>query len=267
MTKQSKPKFKSVFILHVYKYGMCEPKVVYHIDKEELERKGCASPGIDIWDYEVGYFQTLRAAEKRIKKIASENQERLYSFLVKEKPQDCMIRKGSYLSVRRYLKDGSLWQVSKVSSIRDYDGIDEDLGNTGFYGRDLKTIPFKEGDIVEIAYDDFVELAIIWSLPATKKRMKVVWNRYRRHCSEKVPRVHPDDSDDGYAMVEYSVAKDGKISFGHTHPAVVNVLPPSFSVPQKYARQLRRCLKTLQKDIEDCVRNRENEQQNANGKK
>lgn len=259
MTKQSKPKFKSVFILHVYKYGVCEPKVAYHIDKEELERKGCASPGIDIWDYEVGYFQTLRAAEKRIKKIASENQERLYSFLVKEKPQDCMIRKGSYLSVRRYLKDGSLWQVSKVSSIRDYDGIDEDLGNTGFYGRDLKTIPFKEGDIVEIAYNNFIELAVIWDLPATKEMMKVIWDRHRKYFGEKTPRIHPDDTDDGYTTVEYSVAKDGEIGFGHSHPAVVNVLPPSLPVPKKFAQQLRKCLKTLQKEEGDYLHAREQE--------
>ena len=76
MTKQSK--FKSIFILHVYKYGGWEPKDAYLIDKDYLECKGVASLGIDIWDYEVGYSQNLRAAEKRIKKIAAENQEWLY---------------------------------------------------------------------------------------------------------------------------------------------------------------------------------------------
>ena len=46
-------------------------------------------------------------------------------------------------------------------------GDDCDLGDSGFYGRDPKTIPFKEGDIVEVVENDFVHLAIIWSLPAT----------------------------------------------------------------------------------------------------
>ena len=131
-----------------------------------------------------------------------------------------------------------------------------------FFGRDLKTIPFKEGDIVEIAYNDFAELAVIWDLPATKEEMKAVWKRYQKHCGEKFPRIHPDDTDDGYTTVEYSVAKDGEIGFGHSHPAVVDVMPPSLPVPKKYAQQLRKCLKTLQKEEDDYLREREKQEVN-----
>ena len=36
---------------------------------------------------------------------------------------------------------------------------------------DFKTIRFKEGDIVEIASDEFVELAIVWLAPPTREQM------------------------------------------------------------------------------------------------
>ncbi len=264
MTKQSKPKFKSMFILHVYEYRGYDDKPAYCIDDEEVERYGSASPGIDIWESEVGYFQTLRAAENRIKKISGENREDLYTFVIEEKPQECMIHIGDYLTIRRYLKDGSLWQVSNVSSIRHYDGKDYEMGDTGFYGRDLRTIPLKEGDIVEIARKDFVELGIIWDLPATKKQMKKIWSRYIKRVGPDIAWIHPDDTDDGYTIVDYSVGKDGKIGFGHSHPAVVDVMPPSLPVPKKFAERLRKCLNTLKKEEAVYILEREKEKQEAN---
>lgn len=267
MTKQSKPKFKSMFILHVYEYRGYDDKPAYCIDDEEIERYGGASPGIDIWELEVGYFQTLRSAENRIKRIAGENREGLYTFVIEEKPQECMIHIGDYLTIRRYLKDGSLWQVSNVSSIRHYDGKDYEMGDTGFYGRDLRTIPFKEGDIVEIARKNFVKLGIIWDLPATKKQMKKIWSRYTKRVGPDIAWIHPDDTDDGYTIVDYSVGKDGDIGFGHFHPAVVDVMPPSLPVPKKFAQQLRKCLKTLKKEEEEYLRKREKEKQEANKRK
>ncbi len=264
MKKQSKPKFESIFVLRVYIYGTYGEKPTYQIDKDELKRAGSARPGVDIWCVETGYFRTLREAETRVRRIAGEvNTERwckLYSFVVEEKPLGCMIGKGDYLTVRRYLKDGSLWQVSKVSCIRRHDDQGEDLGNTGFYGRDLRTIPIKEGDIVEIAGERFVELGIVWQMPPTKERMKVIWKRYRKTFG-KIPRVHPDDTDDSYSIVYYDMDKDGEIGYSHYHPAVVNVMPPSLPVPKKYALQLRKCLKTLQKEAEEYARNWEKEQQ------
>ena len=267
MTKQSKPKFKSIFILQVYVYRYYDEKIAYRIDKEEMKREGYARPGIDILGTEVGYFQTLHAAEERIKKIVIEKREDLYSFEILEKPQECMIYARDYLTIRRYLKDGSLWQESKVSTIRQYDGKNCELGDTCFYGRDLRTIPLKEGDIVEIARKDFVELGIVWDLPATKKRMKRIWSRYTKRLGSNIAWIHPDDSDDGYTIVDYSLGKDGKIGFGHSHPAVVDVLPPSLPVPKKFAQQLRKCLKTLQKEEEEYLRKREKEKQEANKRK
>ena len=191
MKKQSKPKFESIFVLRVYTYGTYGEKPSYQIDEDELKRAGSARPGVDIWCVETGYFRTLREAEMRVRRIAGEvNTERwckLYSFVVEEKPLGCMIGKGDYLTVWRYLRDGSLWQVSKVSCIRRHDDQGDDLGNTGFYGRDLSSIPIKEGDIVEIAGERFVELGIVWQMPPTKERMKVIWKRYRKTFG-KIPR-------------------------------------------------------------------------------
>ncbi len=264
---QSKTKFKSVFILQVYVYRYYDEKIAYRIDKEEMKREGYARPGIDIMSTEVGYFQTLHAAEARVKKIAAEKREGLYSFEILEKPQECMIYARDYLTIRRYLKDGSLWQMSNVSTIRQYDGKNYELGDTCFYGRDLRTILLKEGDIVEIVRKDFVELGIVWDLPATKKRMKRIWSRYTKRLGSNIAWIHPDSTDDGYTTVSYEVAENGEIGFGHFHPAVVDVMPPSLPVPKKYALQLRKCLRTLQKEDEEYLREREKDKQEAIKKK
>ena len=140
--------YKSVFILHVYKFSLCE-KPAYRIDKEEIERNGYAEPGFNIYESENGIYESLAQAEKQIRKFAKGKENCIYSFLVEEKPLGGTFFCGDTLSRRRYLKNGKLWQKCEVSGIRNFNGKDVDLGNTGFYGRDLKTIPFKEGDVVE----------------------------------------------------------------------------------------------------------------------
>ena len=238
--------YKSVFILRVFKFSSCE-KPAYRIDNEEIERKGYAEPGFGIFESETGIFESLAHAEKQIRKLA--NDKDTHSFLVEEKPLGGTFYTGDTLSRRRYLKDGSLWQKCEVSGIRYFNGKDVDLGNTGFYGRDPKTIPFKEGDVVEVANRDFVQLAIIWNLPPSIEYMKPIWERHRIR-GKKFSRIHPDDSDDAYTVANYDVEKDGEIGYGHFHPAVVDVLPPSLTVPRKIAAELRRRLKMLQDECE-----------------
>ena len=238
--------YKSVFILRVFKFSSCE-KPAYRIDKENIERNGCAEPGFGIFESENVIYLTLAEAEKHIKKLAKDKD--IYSFLVEEKPLGGTFYTGDTLSRRRYLKDGSLWQKCEVSGIRYFNGKDVDLGNTGFYGRDPKTIPFKEGDVVEVANRDFVQLAIIWNLPPSIEYMKPIWERHRIR-GKKFSRIHPDDSDDAYTVANYDVEKDGEIGYGHFHPAVVDVLPPSLPVPRKIAAELRRRLKMLQDECE-----------------
>lgn len=238
--------YKSVFILRVFKFSSCE-KPAYRIDNEEIERKGYAEPGFGIFESETGIFESLTHAEKQIRKLA--NDVDTYGFLVEEKPMDGTFYTGDALSRRRYLKNGKLWQKCEVSGIRYFNGKNIDLGETGFYGRDLKTIPFKEGDIVETVYNGFVRLAIIWSLPPSIEYMKPIWERHRIR-GKKYSFIHPDESDDAYTVVDYSVAQNGEIGYGHTHPAVVDVLPPSLPVPRKIAAELRRRLKMLQDESE-----------------
>lgn len=236
--------FKSIFLLRVYK---CDPfeKAAYRIDKDEIERSGCAEPGFKIYESENGIYPTLAEAETKIKKLAKNKDDDIHSFLVEEKPLGVTFFTGDTLSKRRYLKDGSLWQKCEVSGIRYCDGKFCDLGDTGFYGRDLKTVPFKEGDIVEVASRDSVRLAIIWNLPASVERMKKIWARHRSVFGRK-NRIHPDEADDAYTIVYYDVHKDGEIGYGHSHPAVVDVLPTSLPIPRKIAAELRRRLKMLQ---------------------
>ena len=234
--------YKRVFILHVYKFSLCE-KPAYRIDKEKIERFGYTKPGFGIFKSEMGIFESLAQAEKHIRKHA--NDQDIYSFLVEEKPLGGTFYAGDTLSRRRYLKNGKLWQKCEVSGIRNFNGKNIELGNTGFFGRDLKTIPFKEGDIVEVAYSNFVQIVIIWSLPPSIEYMKPIWERHRIR-GKKFSRIHPDESDDAYTIAYYDVEKDGEIGYGHFHPAVVDVLPPSFPVPKKFAAELRRRLKMLQ---------------------
>ena len=234
--------YKSIFILHVYKFEPCE-KLAYRVDKDNIERKGYAEPGFGIFESETGFFESLAQTEKQIRKLA--NDIDTYSFLVEEKPMGGMFYAGDALSRRRYLKDGKQWQECDVSGIRYFNEKHIDLGNTEFHGRDLKTIPFKEGDIVEIAGLDFVRLAIIWSLPPSLERMKEIWAQHKSAFGKKL-RIHPDQSDDAYTVAYYNVEKDDEIGYGHTHPAVVDVLPPSLPVPRKIAVELRNHLKMLQ---------------------
>ena len=239
--------YKSVFILRVYKFDQCE-KPAYRIDKEEIERNGYAKPGFGIFESENGIYLTLAEAEKHIKKLAKEKD--IYSFLVEEKPLSGTFYSRDTLSRWRYLNDGKLWQKCEISGIRYFNGKDIDLGETGFYGRDLKTIPFKEGDIVEIAYSDFAQLAIIWRLPPSFEHMKPIWELFKLRGKKFVRSVHPDDSDDAYTIVYYDVHKNGEIGYGHSHPAVVDVLPSTLPVPKKIAAELRRRLKMLQDERE-----------------
>lgn len=139
-------------------------------------------------------------------KIVAEKRKDLHSFVVEEIPLDCIIDKGSFLSTRRYLSDSSLWQVTEISSIHKHDGIEEDLGCTEFYGRDRKSVSFKVGDIVELASKGFVELAIVFELPAMREEILPALKEYYQGSDENRLGVF----DDCYYIIDYSVAKDGK---------------------------------------------------------
>lgn len=185
-------------------------------------------------------------------KIVAEKRKDLHSFVVEEIPLDCIIDKGNFLSTRRYLSDGSLWQVTEISSIRKHDGIEEDLGCTEFYGRDSKFFPFKVGDIVELASKGFVELAIVFELPAMREEILPALKEYYQGSDEDRLGVF----DDCYYIIDYSVAKDGKIDFVANPHLVVDVLPTRFPVPEEIAQQLRKCLEYYQKQKAEWYKGR-----------
>ena len=128
-----------------------------------------------------------------------------------------------------------------------------ELGDTGFYGRDPETIRFKEGDIVEIANDEFVELAIVWQTPATKEQMKPIWNALRGPTGEKFPDNYPDILDDRYVVAILNPLDADFFCIRTDIPPTVDVLPPSQSVSKTLAAKLRKALRQTKK--EECPEN------------
>ena len=243
--------YKSIFLLHVYATSSFGKKLAYCIDQADIGMRGRTNPGFQIYEREIVYCTTLADAEKRIKRYAKRKREDLYGFVVEEKPLDCACSGSDRLSVRRYLKNGKLWQKCEVSTVRYFFGAEKTLGETGFYGREPETVPFKEGDIVEVVWGNLVHLAIVWNQPPSVEQMKIVWNRFQAQSRWKkesfLADIPPDEDDDSYVVVDYWMTKEGKICPGHSHPATVNVLPPSLPVPRKIAAELRRMLKMSQK--------------------
>lgn len=197
MKKQTE-QTKSIFVLEVYEFAPGESHT-YQVYKERCCQ--CAGPCFLTWKRGVGYFETLRDAEKCIKKIVRRKRDDVYGFVIKEMLRDCLVYTYASLSIRRYLKDGSLWCT----------------------GSD-KTAKFKEGDLVEIAYDDYVELGIVQGF---------------------------DNADCSYTVVTYNLDENAPSEFCTRLCDATCVLPPSFPVQKKYAAALRRGLKQAKKNSAD----------------
>ena len=197
MKKQAE-QTKSIFVLEVYEFAPGESHT-YQVYKEKCYR--CAGPCALTWQTKVGYFETLRDAEKNIKKILRRKCDDIYGFVIKEMPRDCLVDTYAPLSIRRYLNDGSLWCK----------------------GGD-KTAKFKEGDFVEIAYDDYAELGIVQDF---------------------------DNADCSYTVVTYNLDENAPSEFCGRFGNAAYVLPTSFPVQKKYAAALRRGLKQAKKNSAD----------------
>ena len=193
-----KKQTKSIFVLEVYEFAPGESHT-YQVYKERCYR--CAGPCALTWQTKLGYFETLRDAEKNIKKIVRRNRDDVYGFVIKEMPRDCLVDTYAPLSIRRYLNDGSLWCT----------------------GGD-KTAKFKEGDFVEIAYDDYAELGIVQGF---------------------------DNADCSYTVVTYNLDENAPSEFCGRFGNAAYVLPTSFPVQKKYATALRRGLKQAEKNSAD----------------
>ena len=124
-----------------------------------------------------------------------------HGFVIKEMPRDCLVDTYASLSIWRYLKDGSLWCT----------GSDN-------------TAKFKEGDFVEIAYDDYAELGIVQDF---------------------------DNADCSYTVVACNIDEKGHTEYCTRLCDTAYVLPPSFPVQKKYAATLRLGLKQAKKNSAD----------------
>lgn len=197
MKKQAE-QTKNIFVLEVYEFAPCERRA-YQVYKERWSR--CTGPCALTWQTKVGYFETLHDAENNIKKIVRRKRDDVYGFAIKEMPRDCLVDTYASLSIWRYLKDGSLWCT----------------------GGD-NTAKFKEGDLVEIAYDDYAELGIVQGF---------------------------DNADCSYTVVTYNLDENAPSEFCTRLCDATCVLPPSFTVQKKYATVLRRVLKQAKKNSAD----------------
>ena len=240
--------YKSLFILHAY--SSYDENMEYCIELDGLKEGMFARPGFELYEWERGYYQNLRDAEKRIRQLAKNKQGNIHSFLIEERPMDFPLIASARLSSRRYLKNGVLWQVSEVSSVRFKGQKRCRLGDTCFHGRDPKTILFEEGDIVELVFGDFVELAIVRKMPATVEQIEKFCERKRLRKWDERPVQCLGNLSDSYSLVRYSVSKDGRVESDCFEYPVVNVLPASNSVPKKIATELRKQLK-IAKNLDD----------------
>ena len=87
-----------------------------------------------------------------------------------------------------------------------------------------KTAKFKEGDFVEIAYDDYAELGIVQDFDAAAG---------------------------SYTVVACNIDEKGHAEFCTRLCDATCVLPPSLPVQKKYAAALRRGLKQAEKNSAD----------------
>lgn len=197
MKKQTE-QTKSIFVLEVYEFAPSESRM-YQVYKGRW--CGCAGPCALTWQTKVGYFETLRDAEKNIKKILRRKCDDIHGFVIKEMPRDCLVDTYAPLLIRRYLNDGALWCT----------------------GSD-KTAKFKEGDFVEIAYDDYAELGIVQDF---------------------------DDDAGSYTVVACNIDEKGHTEYCTRLCDAAYVLPTSFPVQKKYAAALRRVLKQAKKNSAD----------------
>ena len=243
--------YKSLFVLHAYFYCFWEPKPDYNIDKEELAQGLPVFPGFYVDEMETGFYQSLAEAEKRIRQLAKNKKYKVHSFVVEEKPMDFPLGCNARLSCRRYLGNGKMWQTSEVSNVYYKGQKRNPLGDIVFHGCDPKTILFEEGDFVECAWENFVELAIVQKQPATVEQVNTYHEQRRMQKKYGMPIQCLGNLSDRYTLVSYSESKEGEIDYVSFDAPVVNVLPTTMPVPKKVAAELRRQLKAAQMSDEN----------------
>lgn len=245
-TRVGKENFKTIFKLQAYQIVSLS-KPAYRLDEDGRPEDYRNKPGFNICGTDAGYFETLAEAEAHIGQIAAQGYRDLYGFVVSERPLGHHTSGMRDISTRRYLKDGTLWQECTTSGVSHCDGKDMELGDTRFYGRDPGTIPFKEGDIVEVASDEFVELAIVWITPPTREQIWPIWDTLRGPLGDNIPYSYPDILDDHYVVAILTPLEADIFRIYTDQPQTVDVLPPSLPVPKRLAAKLRQALKQTKK--------------------
>jgi len=128
-----------------------------------------------------------------------------------------------FLSVRSYTPDGKLLDESLTSN---EDGVE-------FTGRAPEDIRFHQGDIVEVLFGGYAQLAIVQSPPPDK----AYWEAKKAQYAD----FFMDDSDECYLVF---LLGEGDT---HEHPQCWRVFPPSKPVSKSLEKRLRDKLAELLK--------------------
>lgn len=196
----------------------------------------------------VGYFHTLKDAEKRIAELVAKDNKRTttcgysceyYGFMVMEISFEWELINSDYYSqrTRTYLEDGSFLCETKVSNI----GYKKNSGDLEpFKGRAEDECQFKVGNLVEVLHGDYVTLEIVLSLPASPAQVEQMCNNVlvSRRCWSI------DYSDDCYVTLD---GDEGYME-NHSHPATVQLFPVHRKVSEKLRDKLVRGLEKVQND-------------------
>ena len=197
-------------------------------------------PRFRVYRQTIGYFHSLRDAERRVMECVAEvEQAKLsdrvyhdyYGFEIHELPIGATLSGGTQRT-RTYLHDGSLWHESRASSIEDAEGILEP-----FMGREESECRFKVGDLVEVLRGDMVTLEVVYALPPSPERVEEIHHKTAYAYAQVLPEVHLqrlcelDYSDDSY------VTLDGGESYmaNHSHPLTIQLFPVRLKIPPAIA--------------------------------
>lgn len=145
------------------------------------------------------------------------NREDVYAFYIREVPVDVPAPGHECISERVYGPDGVLIDFRDFSSVSEAPGV--------FEGRAPERIRFKQGDVVEVLWEDVVELAYVAAFPDSREEAS-------RINSEGIIKL--DETDD-----TYMVFLGPTFSF-HQHIDAIRVFAPHFKVPGPMLRRIEK---------------------------
>ena len=190
--------------MNIYKsygpYNQYEPyeDVIYRLTAFHASNVDEATyPRFDVRQSEESIHRSFEDAYKRMRRIIEDKMNlgyRWQRFIISEVPVgvncNCQLEGQR---CRTYDLEGNLVHETKVSDIPDRNN-----GREIYWGREADECRFKVGDIVEVTWDDSVELHMIWKIPFDEAYART---RMPKEKPDEELCFHLDDTDDCYVTV------------------------------------------------------------------